>query len=63
VHGKRPAPETKRDESRVDHQEPECEIVADEAADKAGRSEDSVQLGGVLLDRVRGLGENQEQER
>jgi hypothetical protein len=63
MHGNGPAPKTERDESHVSHQEPECEIVADEAADEAGWSEDSVQMGGVLLDRVGGLRENREQER
>jgi hypothetical protein len=62
AHGNGPAPQTERDKGRVEDQEAQGEMVADEAAHKTSWGEDFVQLGDVLLDRVGALGENQEQK-
>jgi hypothetical protein len=62
AHRNRPAPQTKRDQPRVENHEAESEIVTKEAADQTSRSEDFVQPRDGFLDGVCSLGENQEQE-
>jgi len=60
AHWNRPAPQPESDEGGVRHQETKCQIIADEATYKAGRSQDLKKTGDLLLGRVRGLGCNQE---
>jgi hypothetical protein len=62
AHRNSPAPQTERDKRRVYDQEAQGEIVADEAAHKPGRCKYLVQPGGVFLDGVCPLGEDQKQE-
>lgn len=56
-------PQPEQNEARIDDEKARFEIIADQPADDAGRSEDLPEPEDVLFQRMGGLGQDQDQEK